>query len=74
MVAAWSFDAKDDLAACVAALGRQTLAPREVIVVIDHDDLLQRRQALPGERIEAGDEVVPALFVVGRDNHRRGGH
>jgi glycosyltransferase involved in cell wall biosynthesis len=37
VVAAWHPDSKDDLHACVAALGRQTLAPHEVIVVIDHN-------------------------------------
>jgi glucosyl-dolichyl phosphate glucuronosyltransferase len=37
VVAAWSLDAKDDLEACLLALGRQTLAPRELIVVIDHN-------------------------------------
>jgi glycosyltransferase involved in cell wall biosynthesis len=37
VVAAWHLDSKADLEACVAALGRQTLAPHEVIVVIDHN-------------------------------------
>jgi hypothetical protein len=37
VVAAWSLDAKADLEACVRALGGQTVAPREVLVVIDHN-------------------------------------
>jgi glucosyl-dolichyl phosphate glucuronosyltransferase len=37
VVAAWSLDGKDDLSACVAALGAQSVRPREVIVVIDHN-------------------------------------
>jgi hypothetical protein len=37
VVAAWSLDAKPDLEACVGALATQTLPPREVIVVTDHN-------------------------------------
>jgi hypothetical protein len=37
VVAAWSLDAKANLEACVAALGAQTVRPREVLLVIDHN-------------------------------------
>lgn len=37
VVAAWSLDAKADLEACAAALAAQTVAPREVLFVIDHN-------------------------------------
>ncbi|MBS1679485.1 MAG: glycosyltransferase family 2 protein [Actinobacteria bacterium] len=37
VVAAWSLDATADLETCVAALNAQTLAPREIFVVIDHN-------------------------------------
>jgi hypothetical protein len=37
VVAAWSLDAKADLEACVAALSAQTVPPREIFVVIDHN-------------------------------------
>jgi glycosyltransferase involved in cell wall biosynthesis len=37
VVAAWSLDAKPDLEACAAALAAQTVAPREVLFVIDHN-------------------------------------
>jgi hypothetical protein len=43
VVAAWSLDAMGDLEACVAALGAQTVAPREVFVVIDHNAELAAR-------------------------------
>jgi hypothetical protein len=37
VVAAWSLDAKADLEDCAAALAAQTVAPREILFVIDHN-------------------------------------
>ncbi|MBS1882625.1 MAG: glycosyltransferase [Actinobacteria bacterium] len=37
VVAAWSSDAQADLEACAAALAAQTVTPREVLFVIDHN-------------------------------------
>ncbi|HEY1854924.1 MAG TPA: glycosyltransferase family 2 protein [Solirubrobacterales bacterium] len=53
VVAAWSLDAKGDLEACLAALERQTLAPRELIVVIDHNPELAAwaQEALPNATV-----------------------
>src|SRR4051794_32833773 len=43
----------DELDACVSALGRQTVAPLEVIVVVDHNpDLLESaKRALPSTQV-----------------------
>jgi len=45
----------EDLAACVASLGRQTLPPRETIVVVDHNPQLLARAtaAFPSARVIA---------------------
>ena len=40
VVPTWNFDRRDDLARCLAALGRQTLDPAETIVVVDHNERL----------------------------------
>ncbi len=50
VVAAWSLDAKADLDTCVFALARQTLAPREIFIVIDHNPELAAwaRESLDG--------------------------
>lgn len=37
VVAAWSLDAKADIEACLAALAAQTVRPREVFLVTDHN-------------------------------------
>jgi glycosyltransferase involved in cell wall biosynthesis len=54
-----TYDAKrwDDLVACVDSLGRQTRAPLEVIVVVDHNQALLERasQAFPETRPIAND-------------------
>lgn len=37
VVPAWNSERREELAACLEAIGRQTLSPLEVIVVIDHN-------------------------------------
>ncbi len=51
----------DDLAACLSAIRRQTVAPVEVIVVVDHNP----------ELLESAREAFPAAKVIG-NGHARG--
>jgi len=53
VVAAWSLEAKADLEAGLAALERQTMAPLEIFVVIDHNPELAAwaRETLTGARV-----------------------
>ncbi len=50
VVPAWSWDRRDELALCLRAIERQTLAPTEAIVVIDHNPQLLEwtRSSFPG--------------------------
>ena len=53
VVATYNAERRDELDACLAALGRQTVAPVEVIVVVDHnpDLLAAARQAFPSATV-----------------------
>src|SRR5437667_11572176 len=52
-VATYNANRRDELDACLAALGRQTVAPIEVIVVVDHNPelLATARQAFPSATV-----------------------
>lgn len=52
LVPAWSWDRRDDLSACLRAIERQTVAPAETIVVIDHNPQLLdwTRESFPAVR------------------------
>ena len=53
VVATYNANRRDELDACLAALGRQTVAPVEVIVVVDHNPelLATARQAFPSATV-----------------------
>lgn len=55
VVPTWDGRRRADLAACVEAIGRQTLRPAQVIVVVDHNPelLAWARAALPGAEVVA---------------------
>lgn len=57
VVPAWNSARRDELAACLEAIERQTLAPLEVIVVIDHNEELLAwvRQSFPVVRAVANE-------------------
>jgi glycosyltransferase involved in cell wall biosynthesis len=61
VVAAWSLDARPQIEACVAALARQTLPAREVLIVIDHNP----------ELAAWGRASLPAVTVL-ENTHERG--
>jgi glucosyl-dolichyl phosphate glucuronosyltransferase len=53
VVATYNANRRDELDACLSAIGRQTVAPLEVIVVVDHnpDLLAAARQAFPSAKV-----------------------
>ena len=55
VVPTWDSRRSADLAACVEAIGRQTLPPAQTIVVVDHNPelLAWAREALPGAEVVA---------------------
>lgn len=55
VVPAWSWDRRDELASCLRAIERQTLAADETIVVIDHNPQLLEwvRDAFPAAQVVA---------------------
>lgn len=61
VVPAWSWDRRDDLAACLRAIERQTLAPAETIAVIDHNPQL----------LEWTRETFPTVRAIS-NRHERG--
>jgi glycosyltransferase involved in cell wall biosynthesis len=52
VVPAWSWERRNELAACLRAIERQTLAPAETIIVIDHNEQLLEwtRESFPSVR------------------------
>jgi cellulose synthase/poly-beta-1,6-N-acetylglucosamine synthase-like glycosyltransferase len=61
VVATYDAGRWDELDACVSALTRQTVAPREVIVVVDHN----------AELFERATDAFPSATVI-ENHHRRG--
>lgn len=55
VVPSWSWDRRDQLARCLRGIERQTLAPSETIVVIDHNTRLLEwtRESFPGSEVIA---------------------
>ena len=55
VVPSWSWDRRDQLERCLRAIERQTLAPAETIVVIDHNPRLLEwtRESFPGIEVIA---------------------
>jgi glycosyltransferase involved in cell wall biosynthesis len=61
VVATYNAKRRDELYACLTALGRQTVAPTEVIVVVDHNP----------ELLAAARETFPSATVT-ENRHARG--
>jgi len=61
VVATYNAKRRDELDACLTALGRQTVAPAEVIVVVDHNP----------ELFAAAREAFPSATVI-ENGHARG--
>ncbi len=67
VVPTWNFDRRGDLVRCLAAIERQTLAPVETIVVVDHNErlLAWASKSFPRAKVVANRH---AKGVVGNRN------